>query len=158
MLSNSSLWTKSIRNLFFVAVIFVLARMCFHAHAPSRKGFPVQQLVRSEGTVGKWRRYVFLLHILSVYFHRRKSQHISVQHNSHPRPSWKIFSCELMLPGLTEMFPSTSTHILSFSIFGNPDVVDKLGHIWHNLALAAYGNIFMSDLGNERAEQYAFGS
>lgn len=111
MLSNSVLWTKSIRKRFFVAIIFVLARMC------SCTDLPVLQVVSSEAAAGKW-RCVLPLHIVTVYLHRRKRQHISIQHNSHPGPpSWTIFSCEPMLPGLREMFPSTSIHILSFSIF-----------------------------------------
>lgn len=116
MLSNSFLCTNSIRSLFFVAIIFVLARMC-SCTDPQQKRLPVQQVVSSEATVRKW-RCVLPLHIVTVYLHRRKSQHISIHHDSHPGPpSWKNFSCELMLPGLREMFPSTSIHILSFSIF-----------------------------------------
>lgn len=69
------------------------------------------------------------------------------------RTSLEAFTCvSMLLLGLVEMFSSTSAHCLSFSMFGNPDEVDKMGHIRNNLALVAYGNIFMSDLGNEVAE------
>lgn len=130
MLSNSSLWTKSIRNLFFVAIIFVLARMCFHVHVPSRKGFLFSSLFVLKEQWGNGEDMCFCFTYLVFIFIEEKvnilaSNKIAIQDH----PELKIFSCELMLPGLTEMFPSTSTHILSFSIFGNPDVVDKLGHI-----------------------------
>lgn len=54
--------------------------------------------------------------------------------------------------GPGDMFSPTSTHILSFSFFVNLDVVDKMGHTWNNLAVSAYGNVFMSDLGNVTVE------
>lgn len=68
----------------------------------------------------------------------------------------EMLNLRIHATGPRDMFspsPSKSSDSLSLSLFlVNPDAVDKMGHAWNNLAVSAYGNIFMSDLGNVTVE------
>ena len=60
----------------------------------------------------------------------------------------------LLAPAST--FPPTCTYPLSFPGFVNLDAVDKMGCAWNNVAMTAYGHLFVKDLGDVTVEQRVF--